>query len=576
MKKLFIFITCIFMLLISKNVYAYEILTREYQGNLYYYRTWSDDFDTDRLNFYYLNGEVAYCIEPGVHLTDNTYIEVSNDYLPFNNEVLEKIKLIGYYGYEYPGHSNNNYKMATQSLIWETVKNMNVSFYTGKNKTGSLVDVSNEKNEIMNLVNNHYVKPNYNDDLILSIDKDNVLYDSNNVLDNYEIINDNDNLEVYKDGNNLHIKSTNIGDYEIILRKIKYDNKSTLLYVGSDMQSQKLMKLRYDTLVELKINIHIVSGKINLEKKNKDNNDNNKIGNTTLEGAKYQIYDENNNMILELITNDLGISSASYLPFGNYYLKEITPSYGYLKDLNKYDFTIDSNNLDITITSYEELIKKNITIVKTIEGDYSLLDGEENIEFEIYLDNNLYDKIITNKDGVARINLPYGNYTFHQLNTKDGYIKSDDFSIKVDENTNDLIKVIYDKRVLGKIKIIKSDLENDQRLENALIDIYKDSELIYSDYTNKDGLIELDNLLVGEYKIVERMAPNDYILDDKEYIVNITNDNNDIVLDIKNKHMEIQVPNTGSNKNMKLKYISTFNILIGIFMIIYRKKIITK
>ena len=88
----------------------------------------------------------------------------------------------------------------------------------------------------------------------------------NNVLENFEIINNNSDLEVYKDGNNLHIKSNVIGDFNIKLRKIKYDNKTTLLYAASNGLSQKLMKLRYDRDVELDLTIHIVSGKINLKK----------------------------------------------------------------------------------------------------------------------------------------------------------------------------------------------------------------------------------------------------------------------------------------------------------------------
>ena len=119
---------------------------------------------------------------------------------------------------------------------------------------------------------------------------------------------------------------------------------------------------------------------------------------------------------------------------------------------NKYSFEINKDNINIEKEVYEELIKIPVTIIKTVESDYSLLSGEENITFEIYQkDNNLlYDTITTNSSGVAKIHLPYGKYIFHQINTNYGYIKSDDFEVLVNELENDIYKVVYDKKVKGK------------------------------------------------------------------------------------------------------------------------------
>jgi len=569
MKKIFMFMLVIFLFSFSKNVLAESVekLTLDYQNNPYYYRIWENHTDSARLRFYNLNGEVAYCVEPGINITSDTYVSIDNSNFPFSNEILERIKLIGYYGYEYPNHSTNNYRMATQSLIWETVRNIQVNYYTGINGTGNLVDIANEKNEIMRLVNNHYVVPNINNDLKLSINKDNVLVDTNQVLNDFEIINNNSNLVVSKKGNELHIKSDVLGDYQLVLRKNKYDNKNSILYVGSDSYSQKLMKLRYDSNVELKINIHILGGKINLKKLNKDSMDNNTIGFSKLKEARYHIFDSNDNYVSELITNELGEAESEILSFGEYYLKEIMPSYGYLVDPNKYYFTIDSNNLVKEITSYEELDKKEVTIIKTIEGDYSLLSKESDITFEIYLDNKFYDTITTDKDGIAKIKLPYGKYVFHQVNTQEGYLKSDDFEVLVNELNDNQVKVIYDKKVRGKLRIIKSDLDKDIRLKDALIEVYKDNKLIYSGYTDEDGLIEIDNLFVGEYKIIEKEAPKDYILNKEEFIVKISNDNQEVELEIKNKHEEIRVPSTSLNGNNKLKYSGISIMFLGLAII---------
>ena len=576
-KKIFILILSIWTFMFSKNVLAKEHLIMDYQTTPYYYRVWSDKIDSGKLTLYNLNGDIAYCIEPGIHITDDTYIETSIDTLGLDANILNKIKLIGYYGYEYPNHLTSNYRMATQALIWETLQNVSVSYWTGRNQTGDYINVDNEKNEIMKLVNNHYIVPNIPTDLILSFNRDNVLIDTNQVLENFEIINNNSNLDVYKEGNNLHIKSDEIGDYTITLRKIKYDNKTTILYTGSDGISQKLMKLRFDDNVETKINIHITGGKILLKKLNSETNDNTNIGFSNLQNAIYGIYDENNILIEELSTNELGEVNSSYLKFGKYYLKEINPSYGYLIDSNNYEFTIDENNLNQEIEVLENLIKKELIIVKTLEGDYSLLDKEPDITFNVFLKdtNILYDTITTDKNGVAKIYLPYGEYLFQQVNTNEGYLKSDDFVVLINEDTEDLVKVIYDKRVRGNLKIIKIDDETNDRLKNALIEVYKDDDLIFQGLTDELGTIELNDLYVGKYKIKEIKAPDGYVLNNQEHLLYITNDIPNIELEIKNKPEEVIVPNTELNTNNKIKYYGFAFILMGLILIVLsrRKKV---
>ena len=573
MRKIFVLMLSILAFIVVTNVKA-ENLVMNYYGNPYYVISGNGEYHSSIATFFELNGDVAYCVEPGILVTDFSYHIENIDMLPYSNTKLNLVKLIGYYGYEYPNHLNNSYRLATQALIWETLTEKSVQFYTEKNGNGNYIDLTNERNEIMNLVNNHYTLPNISNELNLSIYNDNILIDSNNVLNNFEIINDNKDLDIYIENNKLHIKSNKVGDYNIVLKKIKYQNKTSLLYVADNKVSQKLVKLGLDYNLELNINIHIEGGKLFLSKLDSETKSNYSLGSSNLRDAKYGIYDENNNLIEELITDNLGKSSSNYLKFGKYYLKEIKASYGYLLDNNKYEFIINHDNLDKNLEVYENLNKKEVTIIKTIEGDYSVLLGEENIKFNVYLkdSNKLYKTITTNKLGVAKLELPYGEYIFHQINTPSGYLKSDDFLVVIDENTDNIYKVIYDKRVRGKIEIIKSDIDSNELLKGAFIEIYKDNNLVYSDYTDSDGKIELNDLYIGTYKIIEKIAPNGYILDNKEYSVDITNDNFNALVEIKNKHEEILVPNTSLNQSSILKYSSVFIMSLGSILIFISKK----
>ena len=68
---------CIFSLGIYKNVYAkVETLILDYQNTPYYLRQGEGGVTTGKLTYYNLDGEVAYCIEPGAHITDSTYVEM--------------------------------------------------------------------------------------------------------------------------------------------------------------------------------------------------------------------------------------------------------------------------------------------------------------------------------------------------------------------------------------------------------------------------------------------------------------------------------------------------------------------
>ena len=486
---------------------------------------------------------------------------------------MNDIKLIGYYGYEYPGHDNLNYHIATQALIWEKLKNINVSFWTEKDKNGIEVNVENEKNEILYLIKNHNLKPTIASNLTISKDKESIFIDNNNIINTYEVIN-NSNLEVSIINNELHLKG-NVGDYELYFKKKKYDNNKSILYVGSDGISQKMMSLRIDDEDIFKINIHIVGGKINLHKFDSTSLTNISIGESSLENALYGVYDLNNNLIDTITTNKLGEGFSNLLPLDKYIIKEITPSYGYELDLNSYEVELDSTNLKYNLNVYEILKEVDITLIKTIEGDYNILSGESNITFQIYFKDNkeLYKEIITDEDGVIKFKLPYGRYIFHQVNTNPGYLKVDDFELIVNDLKEEIYKVIYDKRI-GNIKIIKTDSKTNELLTNALFEVYKidDNSLIYSGYTNEEGIIEIKDLLLGKYKIIEKKSPNGYLLNNQEYIVDINKDNVDYLVNISNTKEEIEVPFTEMNKKNNLKVIGISLFLIGIMFLIFSKR----
>ena len=62
--------------------------------------------------------------------------------------------------------------------------------------------------------------------------------------------------------------------------------------------------------------------------------------NYSLEGAKFNLYDEHDNFITELITNSNGEAVYEGLSVGKYYVKETTPSKGFEVNPNKIEFEV--------------------------------------------------------------------------------------------------------------------------------------------------------------------------------------------------------------------------------------------
>ena len=245
----------------AKDVFAQDQyqLTLEKQDGIFMSRRGANyDDDSYPYYIYKMNGMFAYCIEPGKHISTYTYVG-EEDYidLPFSEELKEKLELIGYYGRDYPGHNNVRYSMATQALIWELTGVDTVTFWTGLNETGEEIDISKERNEIINLVNNHKTLPDFNNKYTAHLKHELVISDANKVLSNFEIVS-NDIGNIYIDNNTLHIIPDKVGIYNISLKRKSYDEYNTIIFVGKgDNSSQKLGRLHFNKEISKDITVNV-------------------------------------------------------------------------------------------------------------------------------------------------------------------------------------------------------------------------------------------------------------------------------------------------------------------------------
>ena len=123
----------------------------------------------------------------------------------------------------------------------------------------------------------------------------------------------------------------------------------------------------------------------------------------TLEGAKFGVYNERNELIAELITDSNGKASCE-LKYGKYHLKELdTGSIYYLLNEQTFEFEIVSNGETVPIVVENE--PTDITVDVDKEGTIEIKPGEK-VDYvftnvannsNVYLDNfKWYDYIPTN------------------------------------------------------------------------------------------------------------------------------------------------------------------------------------
>ena len=459
-------------------------------------------FSYGQLKLNYANGKLAYCIQPETSINFDNYNSYDNWSISgYSEESKRKMELYAYYGYGFKDHNSIEYYMATQELIWRLSKDEDIVWHTGNTSSTPIIDISREKNEILRLVNNHGRMPAFNNTVNSTyVGRELIVNDSNNVLDNYEIVSD---LNYLKDGTSLIFKPDKIGSYEVYIKEVNHGYDKTIVYDREDSPTQDLATFKMPDINEGKFIINVTRVPITIYKRDKDTNEvimdkGNKI---LINDKEYEFIDGVINVTLEK---------------GNYTIKEISASNGYYINNEEISFVIEDGSTSKEINFYNEKVKGKVEIKKTNE------DGEflENIKFEIYDElGNKVDEIITsNKEYDSSIILPLGRYTLKEIKTLNGYEldnKVYNVSLNYTNDKNPLVinKIdLINKKIICEVTFISSDeLGNKINVTYEVLDSNKN--VIYKGNT-KDGVAKL-NLNYGKYYIRETSVENGYKLNDK-------------------------------------------------------------
>lgn len=507
----------------------------------FYDRAKGDGSDRHSWNWrlYDIDGNVAYCIEPNV--TEGTYYSQGTwSDTGLSDAIKERVLLTAYYGYTYPNHQTIKYRAATQGIIWDTIigSGSHTTFSTARWSAGTALDISAEQAEIERLIANHYVKPSFNGATYdLQVGQSITLHDDNEVLSNYNVSVSGANYSI--NGNDLTLTPTTNGNVTIILKKnMPYDDNYKIFY-GNGVQNMLVPGTVDPVVASVKINSYYGSVEIN----KMDSQTEIAQGQATLKGAVYGVFKNDGTLLTKITTDENGYGkSDAVLSYDSYYIQEISPSKGYYLDETRYVFESKGQAV-VKKDVYENVIKNYISILKQydfVDGNTTFLNAEKGIIFEIfYPSGEKWGEVETDKNGYATIEIPYGVWKFHQVNTTTGFEKIYDFFITIDENSEkEQYYNILNNKISAYLQVFKIDSETKETIAladttfkilntdtNQYVSQYVGGKIYDTFKTDENGkFITYLKLEAGNYKLVEISSPHNYLLDSEGMTFTIGND----------------------------------------------------
>ena len=457
MKKIIIFLMAIigFSFFTTDNVSAKTFVEGNYIDNIYVVKEKGGTKFYQRARFFIRNGTnaFAYCVEPFATFDEETTYS-RNQPVNLTDYQKNRISLIAYFGYKYGNHLDAKWYAITQFLIWKESDPASDVYFTDTLNGNRITAFTSEINEIYNLVNDYEKIPSFSYSDINIVDgKELTLNDNNNVLTNYKVTNSN---SVKINGNKLSISNVKEGDYTISLKRDDNRVGYAPIYFHSD-SSQDMMVAGDIGTKSTYVKIHMIKTKLEITKIDKDTKSIKPSGNASLIGATYELYDADMNLIDTLVIGDDNKVIVPNLDFGKYFIKEIKAGKGYTLDDEIHSFEITPEEPNYNLILENKVIEKEISIHKEY-GDGTITNNEANILFNIYdKEGNLYTSITTDNNGFAKVILPYGEYTFKQMTTTDGYKSNDPFLVSVTDSDKKEIK-LYDYKI--KVPNTKKDSFN--------------------------------------------------------------------------------------------------------------------
>ena len=259
--------------------------------------------------------------------------------------------------------------------------------------------------------------------------------------------------------------------------------------------------------------------------------------------------------ILSLDENGKAVLKSD-VPFGSYYVKEISTDSHYMLSDEKYPVTFAYAGQEIPVVELAVNDGKSITnemIYGEIHGMKKDEDGKAlaGATIGLFLTDGT-EPILTTvsaEDGsFSFTGIPYGEYVVREIAAPEGYVMDETpYTVKVDQNGAVVEIEITNKLIRGSVQLTKVDKNYpDHHLNGAVFEVYRDGKLVGQMEELSDGVYKLDNLPYGDYTLKETEAPKGFFLDEKTYSFSVKENGKTVIVETEAGKGFVNAAQTGS------------------------------
>ena len=235
------------------------------------------------------------------------------------------------------------------------------------------------------------------------------------------------------------------------------------------------------------------------------------------------------------------------LPFGSFYLKELSTDSHYLLNGETFPFTFEYGGPSLAVVEIaandgeaitNELIRGEIRGLKTDENGTGLSGAViglfQSDETEFTAENALATATSAEDGSFSFSDVPFGDWVLKELESPEGFILSDEVIPVTIEEDGQVVEIsLANERIYGSLRLTKVDKDyRDNKLTGAEFEVYRDTngnkeldegdELLGKLEETSTGIYELAHILYGGVFVKETKAPEGFLLDENAYYVEIT------------------------------------------------------
>ena len=444
-----------------------------------------------------------------------------------------------------------------QFELYDESKNLIGTYYTDNNgkieidglRIGKYTLKEISTNKWYNLAEDTEIEVNWNETItktienelkksqikIIKVDKDNNEIKIPNVV--FEVQDTQGNILEQVTTNEegvAYTKEYSIRDYEKLILHEKETN--TWYNINDELKEITLEENQVKTVT---LENEKKKGQIRVIKVDLDNNE------VKLQGVKFNILDENKNIVDTLVTDEEGEATTKLLPIDqNYYVQETFTQENYVLSEEIKTVTLTENQIK-DITFQNEKKKGQIRVIKVDAEDNEVKLA--NVEFNVLnKDGNIVDTLVTDENGEAITKrLPIDEeYIIQETKTNEKYVLSEETKT-VTLTENQITDITFkNEKIKGTIEVIKTTAEDSEisglkkgsPLEGVVFEIYDMSgNVLETITTNEQGIAKSQKLEKGTYKVKEISTNEWYLLDENYYTLEIKTNNQTLILNLENK-----------------------------------------